>query len=69
MVPASVWPAWLERVMETPGLIAVITAPAGIPVPLTDWPTRKPAVAAVAMMLEPAVVLPVTVAAFAVLRP
>ena len=51
-------------VNETPGLTAVITAPAGMPVPETPWPTTR-FEAAVLTVLEPSVVVPDTVPAFA----
>ena len=50
-----------EIVTEVFGATAVTMEPAGIPVPVTDWPTKTPVVLFIAMVLEENVVLPVCV--------
>ena len=46
-LPVAVAVRLLLSVKLTPGVMAVIVVPTGIPTPATDWPTTRPVVLAV----------------------
>ena len=52
-VPPTVAVNGVLMVMLVLALMAVMVAPSGMPAPLTDWPTAKPVVLAVVMVVEP----------------